>query len=85
LADQTDLTPVLDFARVCMLRDRVVIDLDTISSLVPAQRCMLVARVMKATVSVDAEMRTRFAKDGLMDKLRDEATHRLTVQQTDIT
>ncbi len=84
MADHTDLTPVLDFARVSMLRDRVVIDLDTIGNLDRVQRCMLVARVMTATVSSDAEMRARFVKDGLLNKIRDEAIHRKTVQSTDI-
>jgi hypothetical protein len=76
---------VVDFARVSMLRDRVAVDFDSIGSLGPVERCILIGQVFKSTIASDAQMRARFMKDGVGTVLRDEAIHRKTVQATDIT
>jgi hypothetical protein len=65
-----------------MLRERVVVDLDSLGILDTVQRCMQVARVMNATVSSDAQLRARFVKEGLIDRLKAEAIQRKAAQAT---
>jgi hypothetical protein len=82
--DVTNMDPVIDFARVCMLRSRVVVDLDGLAALDPVQRCMQVARVMNTVCTADLELRERYVGARLLDRLRDEAYKRQSAQALDI-
>jgi hypothetical protein len=75
-----NLQPVLDFARVCMLRGRVVVTLDELGALDPVKRCMLVAQVSHACANEDADLSRRFLQIKVLDRLKEAALQRKSAQ-----
>jgi hypothetical protein len=74
----------LDPVRRCMLREPVAAALDLLASASPANRCLIVAKVVHEASRHDAALADYVEQSGIMEQLRQEAMRRTTGERTPV-
>lgn len=75
--DQPGVTAIhgryIDAVRRCMLRGSITVEIDSIVTASPVNRCMIIAKALHVSAGQSADMLQIVNSSGIMDGLRQEA------------